>query len=154
MLKIAQLRLAVGQPESRLPELAAQKLHIKPEQLLQWQIVHKSVDARQKSDVHFVYALAVQLPPKLERSLLNNPRRRNLVQPMPAAEAEDWPAVNQAHFANQPVVVGAGPAGLFAALWLARAGACPLLYSFWKYLCFDSELICFNYNVWRNCERL
>ncbi len=127
MLKIAQLRLAVGQPESRLPELAAQKLHIKPEQLLQWQIVHKSVDARQKSDVHFVYALAVQLPPKLERSLLNNPRRRNLVQPMPAAEAEDWPAVNQAHFANQPVVVGAGPAGLFAALWLARAGACPLL---------------------------
>ena len=47
MLKIAQLRLAVGQPESRLPELAAQKLHIKPEQLLQWQIVHKSVDARQ-----------------------------------------------------------------------------------------------------------
>ena len=127
MLKIAQLRLAVGQPESRLPELAAQKLHIKPEQLLQWQIVHKSVDARQKSDVHFVYALAVQLPPKLERSLLNNPRRRNLVQPMPAAEAEDWPAANQAHFANQPVVVGAGPAGLFAALWLARAGACPLL---------------------------
>lgn len=127
MLKIAQLRLAVGQPESRLPELAAQKLHIKPEQLLQWQIVHKSVDARQKSDVHFVYALAVQLPPKLERSLLNNPRRRNLVQLMPAAEAEDWPAVNQAHFANQPVVVGAGPAGLFAALWLARAGACPLL---------------------------
>ncbi len=127
MLKIAQLRLAVGQPESRLPELAAQKLHIKPEQLLQWQIVHKSVDARQKSDVHFVYALAVQLPPKLERSLLNNPRRRNLVQPMPAAEAEDWPAANQAHFANRPVVVGAGPAGLFAALWLARAGACPLL---------------------------
>ena len=128
MLKIAQLRLAVGQPESRLPELAAQKLHIKPEQLLQWQIVHKSVDARQKSDVHFVYALAVQLPPKLERSLLNNPRRRNLVQPMPsAAEAEDWPAANQAHFANQPVVVGAGPAGLFAVLWLARAGACPLL---------------------------
>lgn len=127
MLKIAQLRLAVGQPESRLPELAAQKLHIKPEQLLQWQIVHKSVDARQKSDVHFVYALAVQLPSKLERSLLNNPRRRNLVQPMPAAEAEDWPAANQAHFTNQPVVVGAGPAGLFAALWLARAGACPLL---------------------------
>lgn len=127
MLKIAQLRLAVGQPESRLPELAAQKLHIKPEQFLQWQIVHKSVDARQKSDVHFVYALAVQLPPKLERSLLNNPRRRNLVQPMPAAEEEDWPAANQAHFANQPVVVGAGPAGLFAALWLARAGACPLL---------------------------
>ena len=127
MLKIAQLRLAVGQPESRLPELAAQKLHIKPEQLLQWQIVHKSVDARQKSDVHFVYALAVQLPPKLERSLLNNPRRRNLVQPMPAAEAEDWPAANQAHFANRPVVVGAGPAGLFAALWLARAGACPLV---------------------------
>lgn len=128
MLKIAQLRLAVGQPESRLPELAAQKLHIKPEQLLKWQIVHKSVDARQKSDVHFVYALALQLPPKLERSLLANPRRRGLVQPLPQADAaEGWPELGQARFANPPVVVGAGPAGLFAALWLARAGACPLL---------------------------
>lgn len=126
MLKIAQLRLELPGAESSLPELAAKKLHIRPEQIHKWRIVHKSVDARRKDDVHLVYALALTLPARLERSLLANPRLSGKIQPLPEEQLPE-PAPAAGLFKNPPVVVGAGPAGLMAALWLAKAGACPIL---------------------------
>ncbi len=124
MLKISQLALGLDAPEDELPELAAKKLRITPEKIQSWRIAQKSVDARKKSDVHFVYALYLTLPARLERQLLANPRLEKLLRP---ARPEDEPALIAGRFAAPPVVVGAGPAGLFAALLLAEAGACPVL---------------------------
>lgn len=124
MLKISQLRLPLSAEEADLPNIAAARLHISPRKIRDWHIIQKSVDARKKSDVHFVCALALDLAPNDERNLLKDPRRAKLVSPLhQAEEAHPIPGL----FANPPVVVGAGPAGLFAALLLAKAGAEPIL---------------------------
>lgn len=124
MLKIAQIRLGLNADEAELPELAAAKLRISPQKLRGWHIIQKSVDARKKSDVHFVYSLAIELAPASERALLKDPRRQKLVSVWHKAE-EIAPIAGR--FAEPPVIVGAGPAGLFAALTLAKAGANPIL---------------------------
>lgn len=124
MLKVSQIRLDLDAPEEKLPELAAKKLRFDPAQLQSWRIAQKSVDARQKSDVHFVYSLYLTLSPKAERKILANPRLEKIARP---AKDEPPQPLIAGRFANPPVVVGAGPAGLFAALLLAEAGACPIL---------------------------
>ncbi len=125
MLRVSQIRLGLDQPESLLPELAAKKLRIPPGQIAGWQIVQKSVDARKKNDVHFTYALRLELTsPRREAALLANPRLRGTLR---QDGDNDWQPPAPADFTNRPVVIGAGPAGLFAALVLAGAGARPLL---------------------------
>ncbi|MBQ3180259.1 MAG: FAD-dependent oxidoreductase [Firmicutes bacterium] len=125
MLRVSQIRLGLDQPESQLPEIAARKLRIPPGQISEWQIVQKSIDARKKSDVHFTYTLRIALQsPRREAALLNDTRLRSSVRP---EQSTEWQPPAPACFGNQPVIVGAGPAGLFAALVLAEAGARPLL---------------------------
>lgn len=124
MLKISQIRLPLSKDDTDLPTLAAAKLHISPRKIRSWHIIQKSVDARKKSDVHFVCSLAIELSPADERSLMRDPRRAKLITHLPHTE-ETAPIPGL--FANPPIVVGAGPAGLFAALLLAKAGANPIL---------------------------
>ena len=112
MIEVRDVRLPL---DGDLKTACAKKLGVKPSDVLDAALLRRSVDARKKSDVHFLVSAAVTLrrgearfspyvpwtPPKVE-VLRRKPRFR-------------------------PVVCGAGPAGLFAALTLARAGAEPLL---------------------------
>lgn len=105
-----------------LQQAAARALGLAPDALGEVRIVRRSIDARKKSDVHFVASLVVRLADgSLEAGLCERNGVKRYVpyqeEPIPA-----WPTG-----ALRPVVVGTGPAGLFAALYLARAGAKPLV---------------------------
>ena len=121
MLKLEQVKLEPGQPEELLAGKAAHMLRIPTEDILNLSVLRRAVDARQP--LRLVYTLAVQV--RGEKAVLRRCRDKSVTvyapeyytPPCPAAKDPDTP----------PVVVGAGPAGLFAALILANAGRRPIL---------------------------
>jgi len=117
MLKLEGLKLAVGEGEEKLLPLAAKMLKTSEKAIRSLRVLRRSVDAR--GEVSFVYSAAVEADGEaqlLKRCKSAQPYREEAYT-LPAAVSSD----------ERPVVIGAGPAGLFAALLLAKCGARPIL---------------------------
>jgi uncharacterized protein len=123
-LKVANVRLELDEPEGALPEKLSARLGVGPDEIARWRILRKSLDARRHDDLHFVYAAEVELPEGEERLA-----RRGLGPGVEHFEAErfEWPEPGPTPLEHRPVIVGAGPAGLFAGYLLAHHGYRPLI---------------------------
>ncbi len=127
MIRIQQLKLPVGHTEEELLQRMAKHLRLSLEafqkQAVRWEIAKRSIDARKKQDVHYVYAIDVELAN--EKQILRKVDSKNIMSTNP--ETYRLPPCGSRPLNDPPVVVGAGPAGLFCGLLLARAGYRPVL---------------------------
>ena len=121
MLRLNNLNLPLDADEAALRHLAAVKLRVPDDRVLRVKLIKKSVDARDKGDVHFVVTVDAEV--ENEAAVLKK-LHGNAVTPAPKPQPLRIP---KSCFRTRPVVVGAGPAGLFAAVLLARSGARPIL---------------------------
>ncbi|WP_165070488.1 NAD(P)/FAD-dependent oxidoreductase [Paludisphaera rhizosphaerae] len=128
-LRLNNLRLDLDDPEESLPARAAGTLGLGPDAVLGWRILRKSLDARRVDDLHFSYAMEIQLPQaEADRALARTPSGGAGVEVRPfQAEAFEWPEPGSSPLEHRPVVVGAGPAGLIAGYLLALNGYRPLV---------------------------
>ena len=122
MIRLRNIRLEPVENEEKLLRRAAKKLRLPEEEIRALTILKKSLDARKKSDLHYVYTVAVTLSGREEDVLA-----RRGGPDIDRWEKREYRIPRVQSGAERPVVVGFGPAGMFAALVLAKAGARPLV---------------------------
>ena len=124
-IRVANLRVDVALPESELPRRLAKKLGLSESDVARWRILRKSLDARSRHDLKFVYTLLVELPDgELAAKLLATKSVDvELFVPPPFEEIEP----GREPLEQRPVVIGSGPAGLLAGYLLAVKGYRPLI---------------------------
>jgi uncharacterized protein len=128
-LRISNLHLALNTPEAELPVRLARLLGLPPTALPPWRILRKSLDARDKNALQFVYTAEVAVPDDEERlaTLAARSAPAGVRVERYAEEPFVLPPVGGLPLAHRPVVVGSGPGGLAAAWFLAEQGYRPLV---------------------------
>lgn len=123
-LRIHNLRRPVEEPEAALPEAIARRLQLPLEEIVAWRILRKSLDARSRDHLEFVYTIAVDVrDPAAVWERAAGDRDVSLYAPVPF----DDPPSGREPLLHRPVIVGSGPAGLLAGYYLAQRGYQPLI---------------------------
>ena len=121
MIRINQIKLPVEHDESMLYQKIEKILKIRRSQIMQMQIVKKSIDARKKPDLQIVYS--VNITAENEAAILKKCKDKNVMAICPKHYC--LPEKGSSPLTERPVIIGAGPAGLFAAYLLAMEGYRP-----------------------------
>lgn len=123
MIRINQIKIKLNHTEEELIQMVCKILHMEPSRILKWSIGKRSIDARDKSNIFYVYAVDVTIQ-KEEIWIKGNKNKNVIVSPQAVYVLPEQGSLNLRH---RPVIVGSGPAGLFCAYQLARAGYSPIL---------------------------
>jgi uncharacterized protein len=118
--------LDLDEPEEILTERAAERLGVPPTAIRNYAIVRRSIDAR-RGQIKFNYHLeiALDVSRSREHAQVRKLRPDQAIWLIPDQPDEQVPG--HAPLENRPVIIGFGPAGMFAALRLAESGYRPVV---------------------------
>ena len=116
MIRLKEIKIRENLSNEEIFEKALAKNKLNKNEVSEWRIYKRSVDARKKDDIHYNYIFDVKL---------KNSKKEEKFQKV---EEYVFPKVNIKRKSEiQPVIVGAGPAGLFAGIILIENGVKPII---------------------------
>ncbi|WP_430456641.1 NAD(P)/FAD-dependent oxidoreductase [Rheinheimera sp.] len=124
MIRINELKLPLNHSEADLPAAICARLKLQPEQLLQFTVFKRGVDARKKSDIQLTYTLDVDTDHNAR--VLAAFSKDEQIRPAPDTSYK-FVAKAPEQLTERPIVIGLGPCGLFAGLLLAEMGFNPII---------------------------
>jgi uncharacterized FAD-dependent dehydrogenase len=124
LLRLTEIKLPLNHPPEAIGEAARARLKIPQSDLISCTVFRRAHDARKKSAIALIYSLDVDV--KGEAAILKRHAGDVHIRPTPDMDYR-LTTTAPAHLARRPVVIGAGPCGLFAALVLAQMGFRPII---------------------------
>src|SRR5262249_15185814 len=129
MLRLSEIKLPLDHPPEAIAQAAIARLGIPARNLLSCTVFRRAHDARKKSAILLIYTLDIEA--RDEAAILKRFARDSHVNPAPDMEyrfvAQAPASQAPQRQAMRPIVIGAGPCGLFAALLLAQMGFRPVI---------------------------
>lgn len=123
MIQITQLKLSYWHSTVELEQKIRKTLKLSGNQKFTYRIVKKSMDARKKPELYLVYS--VQVSCENESQIVKKAKNASISLVNP--KTYTLPQTGEAELTTPPLIIGAGPAGLFAAYVLVEAGFLPIL---------------------------
>ncbi len=124
MLRLTEIKLSLDHTPEEIEKAAISRLDIAPSDLISCTVFRRAHDARKKHSIKLIYSLDVEV--KNEELILNHCSKAINIKPAPDIEYK-FTAKAPEKLSSRPIVIGAGPCGLFAALILAQMGFRPII---------------------------
>lgn len=122
MIKLNNLKLPIGYTKSNISQKVAKKLKINTNQILDISILKRSLDARKKDNIKFVLTVSVKIEGNEQKVIKKlKPNEASIYK------EENYRFITGVKANKKTVVIGSGPAGLFCAYTLIKAGIKPLI---------------------------
>lgn len=116
MYRLKDIKIRENISDIEVFKRAIKTYGISESKVKRWRIFKKSIDARNKADVHFVYTIDIDTDDS------------KIISRLTKVDEISFPKItNRRKSKYRPIIVGAGPAGLFAALILAQNGVKPIV---------------------------
>ena len=103
------------------------KINIKEKDIIDIKISKKSLDARNKPNIYYIYEVDIDINNE-DKILVNNKNNNDILRT--PDETYKYPKLGNIKLNNKPIIVGSGPAGLFSAYLLAELGFNPIIIVF------------------------
>jgi len=129
MIRINQLKLMPEHTDQDMLKAIRHSLKLSDEIELEYKVVKRSIDARHKPEILYVYAVNVKIKNQtLEKNIIKKVNNNNIMSTNENKYKFPYTINTFAEAKNsRPIIIGFGPAGMFCALFLARCGLKPIV---------------------------
>lgn len=123
MIRLRQINVKIDAKDDDILKVCSKKLKINKEEIKKYKIVKQSIDARNKEKIMYSYEIDVEV--ENENEILKKIKSKDILKA--PEEKYEFKITGKEKMKNRPIIIGAGPAGLFSAYMLAKHGYKPLI---------------------------